>query len=128
MLSDDKRGTPMIEFTQKLARAKVAISNPEVTRSRGFEHLMEQGTLLSMAIFAGDDVRNQAGHGLVNHQGFARQSRRLDVPEGLETTLSGFDAVAINDFDSVAFEPGLALPTHSLDQRGKFSRTIANEF
>ncbi len=81
-----------------------------------------------MAIFTRDDVGHQAEHWLIHDQGLARQRCCLDIPEGFETTFSGFDAVAINDFDAVALEPGGALSTHGLDQGSKFSGAIANQF
>jgi hypothetical protein len=58
----------------------------------------------------------------------AGQGATLGLTQVLEAMFTGFEAVAIDDFDPIALEPRDALTAHVLDEGGKFASAVADQF
>jgi hypothetical protein len=79
-----------------------------------------------MAIFAGHRVGDQAVSGLVYPQGFTGQSFALLITQGFEPARSRFDTIAVNNFDAIPIELGLASAINLLDPGCEHSRTLTH--
>src|SRR5687768_10593955 len=127
MFAGDEKGPAVVDVTQKVARTKIAVFNPESARLHRLEQGAEQGAFLRMAIFTGKNIGDQALGGLIDHQGFAGQGPPLSLAQLLDAVLTGFEAVAIDNFEPVAFKPRSPLTAHVRDNGGKLTRAIAHQ-
>ena len=127
MFTDDEKGTLIVEGREKLAGAEVAIGYPQITCLGCPKDALEQRALLGMAIFAGHHIGDQTIIRLVHHQGLAGQSRPRRLTQGFKAALRRFETIAVNDFDAIPSEPGLAYATDLLDQGRKRRRTVADQ-
>ena len=81
-----------------------------------------------MTVFTGQDIGHQALGGFIHHQRFAGQGPPLGLAQLLDTMLTGFEAVASDDFDAIALQPRNSLTAHVLDERGKLTSAIPHQF
>src|SRR5918998_305575 len=102
VLPDDKRAASRVAIAEKLARAEVAIGNPEVLRLHRAQDRAQQRALLRVAIFTGKDVADQAPHRFIDHERLTRQSTRGNPAQFFETMLTRFDTVAVDNLHPVA--------------------------
>ena len=127
MLPDYEKGPVAIELSEKLAGTKVAIGNPEIARLGGSQERFEQRTILGMAICTRHHIGDQATRRLIHYQGLAGKSCGLHLPQGPEPTLARLKTVAIDDFDPMPGQPGLAFPTDLLDQGGELRGAVTHQ-
>ena len=99
MFAGDEEGPSLVDVTEKVARTKIAVFNPEITGLHRLQQRSEQRAFLRMAIFTGQDIGDQAQGGLIDHQRFAGQGPPRGLTQLFDAMLTGFEAVAIDDFD-----------------------------
>ena len=87
MFAGDEKGPAVVDVTQKVARTKIAVFDPQITRLHRLEQGAEQGAFLRMAIFTGKNIGDQALGGLIDHQGFAGQGPPLSLAQLLDAVL-----------------------------------------
>src|SRR6267142_1623065 len=128
MCTGDEEGAQVVDLTEKIPGTKIAVFHPQITGLYRLEERPEQRAFLSMAVFARKDIGHQATGGFIDHQRCAGQGTPLGFTPFLDVLLTGFEAVAIDDFDPIPLKPAGAFTTHVLDERGKFASAIAHSF
>ena len=66
MFAGDEEGPPVVNVTEKVSGTKIAVFNPQITGRHRVEKGAEQRPFLSMAIFTGKDIGDQALGGLID--------------------------------------------------------------
>src|SRR5512134_60059 len=128
MLTDHEETTPRVDLAEKGAGTKIAVGDPQVIPPDTLEHRPEKRALLGMAIFTGKDIRDEALGWLVDHQRFAGQGAPSGLSQCLEAMLTGFEAIAIDNFDPIALKPRGAFTVHVRNERGQLASAIAHQF
>ena len=105
MFTGDEEGPAVVDVTEKVSGAKIAVFNPQITRLHRLEKRPEQRAFLGMAIFTGKDIGHQTLSGLIDHQGFARQGPPGGLPQLFYAMVTRFETVPIDNFDPIAFKP-----------------------
>jgi hypothetical protein len=123
MLPDDKEAPAPVGLGEKRSGTKIAVGNPQIIWLDTLEHRPEQRALLRVAIFTRKDLGNSARRRLIDHERFAGQGAPVGLSQFFDTVLTGFEAVAIDNFDPVTREPGRALAAHMLNE-GANSRAL----
>lgn len=73
VLPGDESGPTSVDIAQKDTGTQVTILYPKVPRVHGLKHRSEQGALLRMAIFTGQDIGYQALSRFIDDQRLARE-------------------------------------------------------
>src|SRR5262245_60427474 len=125
MLANHEEAPTRVQLTEKRARTKITIRNPQIIRRDRGEHRPQQRALLRMPIFTRKDIGDQAWGGLIDHERLAGQSTPGGLTQGFEPMFAGFKTVTIDNFDPVAVEPGRTFTAHLGNQGGELTGTIA---
>src|SRR5207302_10096597 len=80
-----------------------------------------------MAMFARQDIGAHTQGRFIDHQRFAGQGTPRGFTPFFHAMLTGFEAVAIDDFDPRAFKPRGAFTTHVLDERSALASAGAHQ-
>ena len=91
----------MCNATQKIYRAKVAISDPQIVRFHAGQHLPQQGPFLCVPIFTQDDLGGQHALLLQHDQNLAGQRRRPRAAQCLKAMCTRGEMMPIEDLGSV---------------------------
>ena len=128
MLTDHAETAPRVALAEKGVGTKMAIGDPPGMPPDALAHRPEERALLGMAIFPGNDLRDEALGRLVAHQRFARQGAPGGLAQGWETRLTGFAAIALDHFDPRALKPRGAFTAHGRHERGQLASALAHQF
>ena len=72
---------------------------------------------MSMAIFAWNNINGYSKGGIINNKGLARQSPCSKGSQLFNSVLTGFDTVAVQQFDPQAWDQGRLSSSKILNQR-----------
>lgn len=125
-LTRDQERLSAVNLTEKFSGAEMAIFNPQITGFNRLEHRPKQRAFLSGAILTRKHIGDQARSRFIHHQGFSRQGASRNRAQHLKPMLGRFDAVAIDNFDSLALEPRRSFAIQVLDQGTKLTGTGAD--
>src|SRR4029453_7862455 len=127
MFASNAEGPALVGLTEKGAGPEIAVFNPEVTGLNRVQDGPEQRAFLRMAIFARKDLGDHTQGRFIDHQRFAGQSTPRGFTQFFYAMLTGFEAVAIDDFDPIALKPRGAFTAHVLDEGGERARAVAHQ-
>jgi hypothetical protein len=127
MFAGHAEGASLVDLTEKGASTEIAVFNPEVTGLNRVQDCPEQRAFLRMAIFAWKDIGDHPQGRFIDHQRCAGQGTPRGFTQFLNAMLTGFEAVAIDDFDPLALKPWGAFTAHVLDERGELASTVAHQ-
>src|SRR5215510_7630152 len=127
MFARNAEGASLVDFTEKGAGTKIAVFNPEITGLNRIQDGPEQRAFLRMPIFAREDIGDHTQGRFIDHQRFAGPGTPRGFTQFLNAMLTGFEAVAIDDFDPIALKPRDAVTTHMLDERGELASAVAHQ-
>ena len=127
MCARNAEGASLVDLTEKGAGTEIAVFNPEVTGLNRVQDGPEQRAFLRMAIFARKDIGDHTQGRFIDHQRFAGQSPPFGRTQLFDAMLTGFEAVAIDNFDPIALKPRGAFTAHVLDERGELARAVAHQ-
>ena len=127
MLAADEEGAQIVKVTEKVSGTNIAVFNPQITGLHRLEEWPKQRAFLRMAVFTGNDIGDEPRGRLIDHQRCAGPGTPLGFTQFLDAMLTGFEAVAIDDFDSITRKPGCVFTAHVLDERGKFASAVAHQ-
>ena len=105
MFASNAEGASLVDLTEKGAGAEIAVFNPEVTGLNRAQDCPEQRAFLRMAIFARKDIGDHPQGRFIDHQRFAGQGTPRGFTQFFDAMLTGFEAVAIDDFDVGILKP-----------------------
>src|SRR6266705_79508 len=125
MFAGHAEGASFVNLTEKGAGTEIAVFNPEVTGLNRVQDGLEQRAFLRMAIFAWKDIGDHTQGRFIDYQRFAGQGTPGGFTQCFHAMLTGFEAVAIDDFDPIARKPRGAFTAHVLDERGELARAVA---
>lgn len=126
-MAADEEGAQIVNVTEEVSGTKIAVFNPQITGLHCLKEWPKQRAFLRMAVFTGEDIGDSPWGRLIDHQRFAGQGTPLGCTQFLDAMLTGFEAVAIDDFDPIPRKPGGVFTAHVLDERGKFTRAVAHQ-
>src|SRR6267143_6851825 len=101
MFAGHAEGASLVNLTEKGAGTEIAVFNPEVAGLNRVQDCPEQRAFLRMAIFAWKDIGDHTQGRFIDYQRFAGQGTPLGFTQFLDAMLTGFEAVAIDDFDPI---------------------------
>src|SRR6266851_3882831 len=125
MFAGHAEGASLVNLTEKGAGPEIAVFNPEVAGLNRGQDCPEQRAFLRMAIFAWQDIGAHTQGRFIDYQRFAGQGTPRGFTQFLNAMLTGFEAVTIDDFDSIARKPRDAFTAHVLDERGELASAVA---
>ena len=121
VLADDEERLATGDPEEEVRRAEVAILDPEIAGADDFQDLVQQRTLLGMAVFAEDHVGGQHQPRVEHDQGLPRQGPGADRPQFLEPVLGPGQVVAVEDLDVIARQQRGSGAVHRVDDRAEAS-------
>src|SRR5207237_2204209 len=127
MFARNAEGAAPVDLTEKGAGTEIAVFNPEVTGLNRVQDGPEQRAFLRMTICARKDIGDHPQGRFIDHQRFARQGTPRGFTQFFNAMLTGFEAVAIDDFDPIALQPRGAFTAHVLDERGELASAVAHQ-
>src|SRR5215470_13367330 len=127
MFAGHAEGASLVDLTEKGASTEMAVFNPEITGLNRVQDGPEQRAFLRMTIFARNDIGDHTQSRFIDHQRFAGQGTPCGVTQFFHAMLTGFEAVAIDDFAPITLTPRGAFTAHVLDERGELARAVAHQ-
>src|SRR4029453_2116268 len=128
MFAGHAEGASLVDLTEQSAGTEIAVCNPEVTGLNRVQDGPEQRAFLRMAIFAWKDISDHTQGRFIDPHRIAGQGTPCGFTQFLNAMLTGFEAVAIADFDPIARKPRGAFTAHVLDEWGELARAVAHQF
>src|SRR5919199_2241722 len=127
MLANHEEAPTRVHLTEKRAGTKIAIGDPQIIHRDRVKHRSQQRALLRMPIFTREDIGDQAVGWFIDHERLAGQGTPGGLTQCFESMLTGFQTVAVDNFDSIALEPGRTLTAYMGNQGGELAGTIAHQ-
>src|SRR2546428_1807337 len=127
MCAGHAEGASLVELTEKGAGTEIAVFHPEGTGLNRGQDCPKQRGCLRMAICAWTDIGDHTQGWFIDHQRFAGQGPPRGFTPFFHAMRTGFEAVAIDDFDPRAFKPRGAFTTHVLDERSALASAGAHQ-
>src|SRR5215468_2355292 len=128
MFARNAAGASRVNLTEKGAGTEIAVFNPEGTGLNRVQDGPEQRAFLRMTILARKDIGDHTQGRFIDHQRFAGQGTPRGFTQVFNAMRTGFEAVAIDDFDPIALKPRGTCTAHVLDERGELARAVAHQF
>ena len=127
VVTRDEECLPLIDRRQECEGAEVAVVDPQIVLGDRGNNLVQQRSLLGVAIFAGKHIADQTPVGVQYDQALARQGSGRDVAQLLDPVVAGGDTVAIEYLGMVARRHRLQPAVHLVDQRHQFASHITDQ-
>src|SRR6516162_9152027 len=127
MCARNAEGASLVDLTEKGAGTNIAVFNPEITGLHRVQDSPEPRAFLRMTIFAREDIGDRPQGRFIDHQRFAGPGPPRGFTQCFHAMLTGFEAVAIDDFAPIACKPRGTFTAHGLDERGELARAVAHQ-
>src|SRR5438552_16912793 len=125
MFAGHAEGAALVNLTEKGAGTDIAVFNPEVAGLNRVQDGPEQRAFLRMAIFAWKDISDHTQGRFIDDQRCAGPGTSRGFTQFFHAMLTGFEAVTIDDFSSIARKPRGAFTAHVLDERSELASAVA---
>ena len=127
VLAHHKTAPARRNATQKIPRAKVAISDPQIVRFHAGQHLPQQRPFLGVPVFTQDDLGGQHALLIQHHQNLAGQRRRPRVAQCLKAMCTRGEMIPIEDLRPVPGHQRGQLRLQRPNHWGRLPRRIPDQ-